>query len=90
MLEHLEDLVRLHARVIDPVAVDQVAVVVDRVADLVDGDRRGDLAGGVTAHAVGDEEQPELLVDEEVVLIVRALSTDVGRGRERQLHLGSE
>ena len=74
------------AGVIDAVAVDQVAVVVDRVADLVDGDRRRDLAGGVAAHAVGDQEQAELLVDEEVVLVVRTLPTDIGRRRERQLH----
>src|SRR6185295_17020430 len=45
VLEDLEDLVALHARVIDAIAIDQIAAVVDRVADLVDRDRRRDLAG---------------------------------------------
>ena len=71
---------------VDAIAIDQVAVVVHRVADLVDRDRRRDLAGRVAAHAVGDHEQPELLVDEEVVLVVVALPTDVGRRGERKLH----
>ena len=67
---------------IDAVAIDQVAVVVHRVADLVHRDRRRDLAGGVAAHAVGDHEQPELLVDEEVVLVVR-VAADRRRSRPR-------
>src|SRR5260370_155496 len=67
-------------------SIDQVAVIVDRIADLVDRDRRRDLAGRVAAHAVRDHEQTELLVDEEVVLVVVALATDIrGRG-ERELH----
>src|SRR6185295_15977083 len=86
-LEDLEDLVALHSRMIDAVAVDQIAAVEHRVADLVDRDRRCDLAGGVSAHPVGDQEQPKLLVDEEVVLVVRALPTDISRRGERQLHL---
>jgi hypothetical protein len=73
-------------RALGAVAVDQVAVGVDRVADLVDRDRRGHLAGGVAAHAVGDQEQPQLLVDEEVVLVVGPLAPHVGGGREGQLH----
>ena len=87
VLEHLEDLVRLHARVVDAIAIEQVALVVHRVADLVHGDRRGDLAGGVPSHAIGDQEQPQLLVDEEVVLVELALAADIGRCGKRQLHL---
>ena len=45
-------------------------------------DRARDLAGGVAAHAVGDHEEGELLVDEEVVLVVVADVADVGRGEE--------
>ena len=86
VLEHLEDLVGLNRRMIDAVAIDQLAVVVHRVADLVDRDRRSDFAGGVTAHAVRDQEQPELLVDEEVILVVIPLPADVGRCGERELH----
>ena len=46
------------------------------------GDRARDLARGVAAHAVGDDEERELLVDEEVVLVVVADAADVGRGEE--------
>ena len=71
---------------LNAIAIDQLSVVVHRVADLVDRDRRGDLAGGVTAHAIGDQEQPELLVDEEVILVVIPLPADVGRCGKRELH----
>src|SRR5262249_39088428 len=47
ILEDLEDLVALYAGVIDAIAIDQIAAVVDDVADLVHRDRRRDLAGGV-------------------------------------------
>src|SRR6185369_8488300 len=87
VLEDLQDLVALHAGMVDAIAIDQVAVVEHCVADLVDRDRRRDLAGGVTAHAIGDQKQPKLLVDEEVILVVRALPTDIRRGGEGQLHL---
>ena len=46
------------------------------------GDRARDLARGVPAHAVGDDEERELLVDEEVVLVVVAHLAHVGRGVE--------
>ncbi len=36
----------------------------------------------MTAHAVGDDEERELLVDEEIVLVVVANLADVGRGVE--------
>jgi hypothetical protein len=41
----------------------------------------------VTAHAVGDHEQTQLLIDEEVVLVMVSLATNIGRGREGNLHL---
>ena len=44
--------------------------------------RARDLAGGVAAHAVGDDEERELLVDEVVVLVVLADAAHVGRGEE--------
>jgi hypothetical protein len=44
--------------------------------------RAGDLAGGVAPHAVGHDEERELLVDEEVVLVVVAHFADVRRGEE--------
>ena len=54
--------------------------------DGLDGDARGGPAAGVAAHAVGDDEQAELLVDEEAVLVVVAPPADVGRapGLERK------
>ncbi len=86
VLEDLEHLVRLDAGVIDAVAVEQIAVRVDRIADLVHRDRRGDFARRVATHTVGDHEQAELLIDEEVILVVVPLPSDVGRGGERELH----
>jgi hypothetical protein len=46
------------------------------------GDGARDLARRVAAHAVGDDEERELLVDEEVVLVVVADLADVGRSEE--------
>ena len=51
--------------------------VEDELGDGVDGDARGDLARGVAAHAVGDEEQPGVVLDEERVLVVLPLAADV-------------
>jgi hypothetical protein len=86
VLEDLQDLDRLHRLVVDPVALDQIAVLVHRVADLVHRDRRRDLTRRVPTHPVRHQEEPELLVDEEVVLVVRPLPTHVSRGGEGQLH----
>src|SRR6185369_15642604 len=48
----------------------------------VDGlhrDARGGAAAGVSAHAVGDDEQLQILVDEEAVLVVVALLAHIGQ-----------
>ena len=37
--------------------------------DGVDGEARGDLAGIVAAHAVGDHAEPELLLNREAVFV---------------------
>src|SRR5690606_768481 len=41
------------------------------------GERARHLAGGVAPHAVADDEEPELLVDEKVVLVVITLAAYV-------------
>ena len=41
----------------------------DEVDDGVDGEARGDFAGVVTAHAVGDHAEPELLANREAVFV---------------------
>jgi hypothetical protein len=46
------------------------------------GELRRDLARRMSAHAVGDDEQREFLVDEEIVLVDLAFPTDVGGGPE--------
>src|SRR5262249_1161275 len=86
VLEDLEDLHRRDRRVAAVEALDEVAVLVQAVAQLVDRERRRDLSRGVAAHAVGDDEQTELLVDEEVILVVVALAPDVRRGPVTKLH----
>ena len=53
-----------------------------RRLDLVDGQARRDLAGGVPAHAVGDGEQPEPGLEQRNVLEVRAHAADVLAQRE--------
>src|SRR5690606_36954427 len=50
------------------------------LADDLDAAGARDVAGRVPAHAVGDDVEPELLVDEVAVLVVAALATDVGDG----------
>jgi hypothetical protein len=44
---------------------------VDVVDDRVDREARGDLAGVVAAHAVGDHAEPELLLNREAVFVGR-------------------
>ena len=41
----------------------------DEFLDRLDGDPSGDLAGRVSAHAVGDDEQPQILGADEAVLV---------------------
>ena len=48
--------------------------------------RGRDLAGGVTAHAVGDRIQPELVVDQPAVFIVFAGATNVCQGPRVHSH----
>ena len=64
------------------VVVDELALLLDLFVDGADGERARDLAGGVAAHAVGDDEERELLVDEEVVLVVVAHAAHVGCGEK--------
>ena len=70
------------ARVVLVVCVRPGAVVLfrvdDELVDGIDGDARGDLAGGVAAHAVGDEEELRLIFNEEGVLVVLALPSYIG------------
>ena len=51
--------------------------VEDELGDRIDGDARGDLAGGVAAHAVGHEIELRLVGHEERVLVVLPLLADV-------------
>ena len=64
------------------VAVDRVVPRLDRVAELVDGQLRGDLARGVSPHAVGDHEERKCLIDEEIILVRLSFLADVGGGPE--------
>jgi hypothetical protein len=49
----------------------------DEFRDGFDGDAGGDLAGGVPAHPISDQKQLRLISDEERVLVVLALPSDV-------------
>ena len=84
------DLVR--ARCAVDVVVEELFLALDLVVHGAHGDRARDLARGVPAHAVGDDEERELLVDEKVVLVVLAHLPDVGRRIEAhsfaELHRG--
>ena len=64
------------------VVVEQLLLALDLLVHRADGDGARDLARGVAAHAVGDDEERELLVDEEVVLVVVADLADIGGGVE--------
>ncbi len=86
VFEHPEHVVRGHARLVTRVGLEDVAPAVDRGADLGDRDLRRDLARGVSAHAIGHHEERQLLVDQVVVLVVRALAPDVRCGPEAQIH----
>ena len=60
--------------------LDELFFAAHLLVDGADGERAGHLAGGVPAHAVADHEEPDLLVDEEVVLVVIPDSPHVGGG----------
>src|SRR5262249_20787395 len=53
--------------------------LLDHAVDRLDGFLARDLAGSVTAHAVGDDIKTQRVVDENRVLVTLPLLTDVGR-----------
>src|SRR5690606_38360754 len=63
---------------VGPGAVRVVTRGCEELLERVDGELRRDLAGGMSAHAVGDDVEPVLRQDGEVVLVVGSLTTDVG------------
>ena len=86
LLQDGEDLLWPHGGVALGEALDDVAIRVHRFAKFVDGDVGRHLTTGVPAHAISDDEQRQLLIDQEVVFVGLALSSDVGGGPEAQLH----
>jgi hypothetical protein len=70
------DLVR--ARRLGDVVVEHLLLALHLFVNGAHRHRARDLAGRVPAHTVGHDEEPELLVDEEVVLVVIANLADVG------------
>ena len=74
----LWDLILYGAIVLQPVAPMSVfGVLSDRGTKLVYSYLAGDFARRVPAHAIGDHEKVELLIDEEVVLVVVPLLADI-------------
>ena len=65
---------------------DDCAVVGQHAAHLAHRGRGGDLTRRVTAHAVCDDEEVQLLVDQEVVFVLFARTTLMGRRPEAHLH----
>src|SRR5690606_27094462 len=70
------------------------SVVLDQIPTLLElfvkcPDRQGTcyLACSMSAHPVADHEQPQLLIDQEVVFIVVALFPDIGERRKPNLIL---
>ena len=57
------------------------AQVPEFLVDGFDGNARGRPAARVPAHAVGDDVELQLVVDEEAVLVVVALAADVRQAR---------
>ena len=80
----------LRARGSGDVIGEEIRLPLDLFVHGAHGDRAGHLSRRVAAHAVGDDEESELLVDEEVVLVVVAHLAHVRRGVEAdrfaQLH----
>ena len=66
----------------------RLALALDHAVQRVDGFAARDLAGVVPAHAVGDDVQPELVVDEERVLVGQPPPTDVTHAECGVLHAG--
>ena len=81
-----KDVLRCDALLVACVRVQQVLACFHRVAKIGHRYLRGNLARGMAAHTVSDREERQLLVNEEVVLVVLSLPTNVGRGPETQLH----
>ena len=81
--EHVQDvaLVDLGAPAFTgKVVLHHVPFALHLVVHRAHGDRARDLAGRVPPHAVANDEQRELFVDQVVVLVVVALPADVGAG----------
>ena len=55
-----------------------------KARDGVDGERRGHLAGVVSAHAVGDAEERDIEVGDEGVLVGLANASDIGHSTDVQ------
>ena len=66
--------------------VKKANVTDEELRDFLHGDLRGDLARGVTAHAVGHDEQTLLRQQQEVVLVVVPLHSDVGLAGHFDFH----
>jgi hypothetical protein len=88
VLQDGQDVLGAHGGVALGEALDGGAVAVHRVAEFMHRDIRRHLARGVAPHPVSDNEERQLLVDQEVVFVRFALSSDVRRGPEAQLHRG--
>ena len=58
----------------------------DELGDGVDRDAGRDLAGGVAAHAVGNKEELRLVSDEERILVVLTLASDIGEAVSLHFH----
>ena len=87
VLERAENIMRGDAGFVTRVGVDDVATAIYRGAEFADRHLRRNLARGVPAHPIRHDEQGKLLVDEEVVLVLLSLATDVRSSPEAQIHL---
>ena len=86
VLEHLQDLERLDARVVDAVALDQIAVVVDRVADSCTAIDEATSPAAWPPMPSATMNSRSFLSMRKLSSLCVALPPDVGRCRERQLH----
>jgi hypothetical protein len=59
----------------------------DLAGEDLDGRGRRDLARSVAAHAVADDVETALVVDVEAVLVLVAISTDVGEAHPNRVHV---
>jgi hypothetical protein len=52
------------------------------VVDRIDRCTAGDIAADMTAHAIGDQDEPEVAVDLERVFVLRADTSHIGAAGE--------